>query len=180
MSKHIAILGGGVIGLSTALALLEDQRGGKTLVSVVAKEVPDLSGFDFAGAEKVEKRKHSAAYASVWAGGHHVSDAKSARELRHDKITFERMVKLIRERPWARSDSSQQHSSQVILPIPDKPGSSSRKVEPEPLVWVHQTESFEASEGSKLGPKAPYEGVLDWYPDVSKRLHLLTFDKTLR
>ena len=65
-SYHVAILGSGVIGLSTALAILEDQqeisRGSKTLVTIVSKEVPHL---DDKNSES--NRKHSAEYASVWA-----------------------------------------------------------------------------------------------------------------
>lgn len=61
-SNHVAILGCGVIGLSTALAILEgeDGRSGKTVVTIVAKEVPDL------GSGKTTQ-KYSAEYASVWA-----------------------------------------------------------------------------------------------------------------
>lgn len=110
-SAHVAILGCGVIGLSTALAILEGQsdnvRGSKRLVTIVSKEVPDLDyGVQNTGIGSA--KKHSAEYASVWAvsirrlttrhngmymvltlirfhflqGAHHVSDAKSERELR--------------------------------------------------------------------------------------------------
>lgn len=41
------------------------------------------------------------------------------------------------------------------------------QTEAEPLAWVHQTELFETAPGSSASGKPPYEGVLDWYPDVS-------------
>lgn len=170
-SHHVAILGCGVIGLSTALAILEGQqqnpRAPQTFVTIVSKEVPDVA---FLGTQRSAKRKPTAEYASVWAGAHHVSDAKTERELRHDKVTFERISKLARAKPWAKAalqPPSWGHSS--VLPIT---GSSTETVsrsysEPEPLVWAHQTELFERAEGSQYAGKAPYEGVLDWYPDVS-------------
>ncbi|KAJ1033406.1 hypothetical protein NDA13_001397 [Ustilago tritici] len=160
---HVTILGCGVIGLSTALAILEGQqenpRDRRTLVTIVSKEVPDLG----------HGTQHSAVYASVWAGGHHVSDAKSERELRHDKITFERMSNLSRERPWARpASSSQTCNPKPVPPITDKSSgfsSHGSQREPEPLVWVHQTELFETASSSQAFPRSPYEGVLAWYPD---------------
>lgn len=66
-SHHVAILGCGVIGLSTALAILEEQgenaRGTKTFVSIVSKEVPDMED----GFQEASEKRHSAEYASVWA-----------------------------------------------------------------------------------------------------------------
>lgn len=62
-SHHVAILGCGVIGLSTGLAILEAQSDGpsrsKTRVTIVAKELP--------GSATSADQKHSAEYASVWA-----------------------------------------------------------------------------------------------------------------
>ncbi|TKY84973.1 hypothetical protein EX895_006053 [Sporisorium graminicola] len=159
-SYHVAILGCGVIGLSTGLAILEGQLqngpGGKTVVTIVAKEVPDL---------KTARKKHSAEYASVWAGGHHVSDAKSERELRHDKITFERMSMLARTRPWSRAATTSATAVSPIVPSPPAQSSTSTEVTAEPLVWVHQTELFETAPGSASTARPPYKGVLDWYPD---------------
>ncbi|SPO22529.1 related to D-amino acid oxidase [Ustilago trichophora] len=160
---HVAILGCGVIGLSTAVAILEDQlenpKARKTVVTIVSKEVPDIDGVT---------KKHSAEYASVWAGGHHVSDAKTERELRHDKITFERMSKLARDRPWAKATSPTSASTGLqILPIPPTSAGSSARKQAEPLVWVHQTELFETAGNCAARTRLPYEGVLDWYPDVS-------------
>ncbi|KAJ9477572.1 DAO domain-containing protein [Pseudozyma hubeiensis] len=167
-SSHVAILGCGVIGLSTAVAILEGQaenaRGSRRYVSIVAKEAPDLD--DESRKKSVgNAESHSAEYASVWAGAHHVSDAKSERELRHDKITFERMSKLARERPWSKqTTSSSTRTSSPVLPIRPAPINKDAEGSAEPLVWVHQTELFEkaSGEGSK---RPPYEGVLDWYPD---------------
>ncbi|CDU24429.1 related to D-amino acid oxidase [Sporisorium scitamineum] len=145
---HVAILGCGVIGLSTALAILEDQngQGGKTVVTIVAKEVPDLAG---------TTKKHSAEYASVWAGGHHVSDAKSERELRHDKITFERMSTLARTRPWSKAAGGIVYCSFTCC----------TNAVTEPLVWVHQTELFETAASPLPTASPPYKEILDWYPD---------------
>lgn len=69
-SSHVAVLGCGVIGLSTAVAILEGQaenaRGSRRYVSIVAKEVPDLD--DESRKKSADKgQSHSAEYASVWA-----------------------------------------------------------------------------------------------------------------
>lgn len=180
-SYHVAILGCGVIGLSTALAILEDQidkphAGTKTFVTIVSKEVPDVADLDVPHTLKAARRKPSAEYASIWAGGHHVSDAKTEQGLRHDKITFERMSKLARERPWASNaaESSPTYGAKSVLPVVEASASSAPSPgrQPEPLVWVHQTELFETTNTSQQSSsKAPYEGVLDWYPDV-RRLNL--------
>lgn len=128
-----------------------------------------------------------------------MSDAKSDRELRewnypsildtvkgnrqtecrfclawtgHDKITFERMSKLARERPWSKqTTSSSTRTSSPVLPILPAPVNKDAEGSAEPLVWVHQTELFEKASGAK-SKKPPYEGVLDWYPDVSRLLLL--------
>lgn len=75
-SNHVAILGCGVIGLSTALAILEGQldhsQARKTFVTIVSKEVPDLSE----SGQQASGQKHSAEYASVWA----VSIGKATQE----------------------------------------------------------------------------------------------------
>ncbi|SPO43462.1 related to D-amino acid oxidase [Moesziomyces antarcticus] len=164
-SHHVAILGCGVIGLSTGLAILEAQPDGpnrsKTRVTIVAKELP--------GSATPADQKHSAEYASVWAGGHHVSDAKTERELRHDKVTFDRMSMLAQDKPWRtqKVDSSSAFG-EPLLPI-TKPAASSPASAiqgREPLVWVHQTELFERRDPSQ-STRPPYQGVLDWYPDVS-------------
>ncbi|CBQ70556.1 related to D-amino acid oxidase [Sporisorium reilianum SRZ2] len=157
-SHHVAILGCGVIGLSTALAILEadDGRAAKTVVTIVAKEVPDLGG---------AAKEHSAEYASVWAGAHHVSDAKSERELRHDKTTFERMSMLARTRPWSRTALPSTSAASPVVPSPPPSSSTDRQVGPEPLVWVHQTELFESATSPQSTATPPYKGILDWYPD---------------
>lgn len=66
VGARVTVLGGGVIGLSTALALLE--RDPSLQVTVMAEHLPDSPDAP-------------ASYASVWAGAHHVSDAKTDREL---------------------------------------------------------------------------------------------------
>ncbi|SNX82540.1 related to D-amino acid oxidase [Melanopsichium pennsylvanicum] len=168
MSKpthHVAILGCGVIGLSTALAILEDQSTKpcrtRTSVTIVSKEVPDFGD----GTTST----HSAEYASIWAGGHHVSDAKTERELRHDKLTFERMSRLVSERPWSKSTSQQEaYGASPVVPIGSVRSTGKQYIDIEPLVWVHQTELFETAGGSSSTLKAPYEGVLNWYPDFKR------------
>ncbi|EST06249.1 FAD dependent oxidoreductase [Kalmanozyma brasiliensis GHG001] len=166
---HIAILGCGVIGLSTALAILEDQpqtgRGSRSFVTIVSKEVPNLDE-DSGGAGQSSSKKPSAEYASLWAGGHHVSDAKSERELRYDKITFERMSLLAREKPWSKKAAvTSGLSSSSVLPVPPAQTSNDAEKQAEPLVWVHQTELYEKADGPQIAARPPYEGVLDWYPD---------------
>lgn len=85
-SHHVAVLGCGVIGLSTALAILEGEqenpRGTKTFVTIVSKEVPDLQSYhaNILGAQKPSRSRHSAEYASVWA----VSDTPNTEYLKED------------------------------------------------------------------------------------------------
>lgn len=77
-TRHVAILGCGVIGLSTALAILEDQQdspqGHRTLVTIISKEVPNIDLADVDVSRAVGKpastwasKKLTAEYASVWA-----------------------------------------------------------------------------------------------------------------
>ncbi|PWZ03146.1 hypothetical protein BCV70DRAFT_214612 [Testicularia cyperi] len=165
-TRHIGILGAGVIGLSTALAILEDDPD--TFVTVVAKDVPQVTGLsmsDPTASAQAQPRRHPAEYASAWAGGHHVSDAKNAQELRHDRVTFERMKMLTERKPWLSHPGGSTVSPAIgastltnASPLDSRPMSQGA----EPLVWVHQTELFE---GHGKNGKEQYEGVLDWYPD---------------
>ncbi|KAN0060641.1 hypothetical protein ACQY0O_007299 [Thecaphora frezii] len=151
---HITILGAGVAGLTAAVALLETPQPRARLVTIVSQHIPRLpprrrhaGGADLPLATSslsdagTASATLPATYASAWAGGHHVSDAKTPRDKRHDQQTFERLCQLLEQRPWAHGEY---------------------ELEAEPLVWVHQTEYFEVlnHDGSH-----PATGVLDWYPD---------------
>ncbi|SPO39807.1 related to D-amino acid oxidase [Pseudozyma flocculosa] len=166
-SQHIAIVGAGVIGLTTAIALLESSNEKlHRRVTIVSKDVPSLPQQQDGSRQRQpgaasqhqpwhildptpavgtgsvgSSARHPATFASAWAGGHHVSDAKTEQEKRHDQQTFEHMRQLAKLRPW-------QHAK--------------LQLEAEPLVWVHQTEYFEAL---KPDGSHPALGVLDWYPD---------------
>lgn len=96
----------------------------------------------------------------------------------HDKITFERMSRLARERPWASSTSQKPtYSAPPVVSIDAKGSKKVHNKDAEPLVWVDQTELFETSPGAHSSAAPPYQGVLDWYPDVSL-FHLVSFNFT--
>lgn len=168
--RHVAVLGCGVIGLSTAIAILEANVAGPVVytVTIVAKECPQPlisqpgqeSGKDAASSVS----RPSAGYASAWAGAHHVSDAKTEQELRHDQLTFDRMTKLVQDRPWAKAPGGNSGPFSSLHPVLSEL-KTSQSPNGEPLVWVHQKELFEAATNAQGKP--PYLGVLDWYPDVS-------------
>lgn len=159
--RHVAVLGCGVIGLTTAITILEacKDKTTKCRVTIVAKDYPRAPS-DATAVPSTYRA--SADFASAWAGGHHVSDAKNELELHHDKVTFDRMAKLSRERPWAKSYPSA--TQDPLLPALTVSQERSLPVS-EPLVWVHQKEFFESTSNAKGQP--PYTGILDWYPDVS-------------
>lgn len=77
---HIVVVGGGVIGLSIAISLLDSSE--PCNVSLLSHELPDSNA------------KYSAEYASAWAGAHHVSAPANDREVQWDLATFETLVKL--------------------------------------------------------------------------------------
>ncbi|GAA5938352.1 hypothetical protein JCM3775_000870 [Rhodotorula graminis] len=80
-ARHVVVLGAGVVGLSTAIRLLE--HGYK--VDVVARDLPD--------------DPKSIAFTSPWAGAHHVSVATGSDMRMHefDKHTFEVMSTMIEQ-----------------------------------------------------------------------------------
>jgi glycine/D-amino acid oxidase-like deaminating enzyme len=157
VNDHVVILGGGVIGFTSGIALLEKQAseaaGSSTelQVTVVSRDLPPAlqpaaasssTGNSCPPAASAEETDYPAGYASIWAGAHHVSDAKTPTQRRWDRHTFERMVELEREKPW-RSYYPEESSAQ-------------------PIVWVNQVETWQCWEGEGK----PWDGVIDWYPDV--------------
>ncbi|KAK0540912.1 hypothetical protein OC835_000434 [Tilletia horrida] len=146
-SKTVLILGGGVIGLSTGIVLLEDaQKRGETLKVVLAAEhlprtVPrQLSTEESQTGLQCDLKAYPASYASVWAGAHHVTDTAAPFMGGIVKQTYERMVELEKEFASAQPSYS-----------------------PAPLFWVEQVEHF--SEETKPGEPLPWEGLFDYYPD---------------
>lgn len=164
--RHVTILGCGVIGLSTAITILEANQAGSatTGVTIVTKEYPQDPSQQCGSAGKSTSTP-TAEFASAWAGAHHVSDAKNEQELRHDKLTFDHMTKLLNDRPWVRNSTVTAKRRLSRAPMLTE-STASQQLIAEPLVWVHQKELFEAALNPQGGP--PYENVLDWYPDVSR------------
>lgn len=132
---HVAIVGGGVIGISTAIALLGHPLSPYD-VTIIAPDLPSLDHKSYRP-HPVEGEAALASYASAWAGAHHVSDAKTPKQLKRDRITFDVLVKL--EQAWAK-----------------QPWAQSEK---RPLVYVHQTEYW--SKEAELN-----ESAVNWYPQV--------------
>lgn len=93
--KHILVLGGGIIGLSIAIAMQDCGCH----VSLLAADLPH-DGSSTSSQPPPE-------YASSWAGAHHVSSAADAREERWDKETFEVISRLA---PPPASDENDQGS----------------------------------------------------------------------
>ncbi|KZV99843.1 FAD dependent oxidoreductase [Exidia glandulosa HHB12029] len=91
--KHIVVLGAGVIGLSTAVHLLETKRDVYD-VTIIADALPSD-----------DRKSGLAHYASLWAGAQHVSFASLEDTLQQqlDRATFKRM--------WEMSDPSTATSS---------------------------------------------------------------------
>lgn len=115
--RHIVVVGGGVIGLSTAIALL-DHPSSRYDVTVVAEDLPDHPSTTPLS-QSPSPSKPPASYASAWAGAHHVSDAKTEEELARDQVTFDVLKRLHAARPSGFGEAG------------------------EPIVWNHQVEYFE-------------------------------------
>lgn len=157
-SDHVVILGGGVIGFTSGISLLERKASAeptssaKLLVTIVSQDLPPAiqpaaassSSGSRAPAAPLTESAYPASYASIWAGAHHVSDAKTPQQRRWDRHTFERMTKLEREKPWREY----------------YPETSSAQ----PIVWVNQVETWQ----SWRGKGKPWDGILDWYPNVRR------------
>lgn len=110
---HIVVVGSGVIGLSTAVSLLDSPL--PMNVTLVSSHFPT---------DKDNRAVAPAEYASVWAGAHHVSSPSSERELKWDKETMSVFRAL-----------QQQHTQRGN-------GTGTRTRTPSPLVWVRQSELF--------------------------------------
>ncbi|KAE8216322.1 hypothetical protein CF327_g504 [Tilletia walkeri] len=149
--RVVLILGGGVIGLSTGIHLLEqhkEQSQGKTsdLKVIIASEYlprevdrrlsPEQSQTELQQALKA----YPASYASIWAGAHHVTDTNEPFMGTVVKKTYDRLVRLEKQ-------FSQEQSPYF----------------PAPLYWVEQIEHFAASKKGESSP--PWTGLFDYYPD---------------
>ncbi|CAK7903055.1 hypothetical protein CAAN3_06S04852 [[Candida] anglica] len=75
MTKEIVVVGAGVIGLSTALAICERSKQDSTHVTVIARHFPDDSNYD-------------PEYTSPWAGAHfRPFPSKNPQEWEESKLT---------------------------------------------------------------------------------------------
>lgn len=136
--QHILIVGGGVIGVSTAIALLNHPVESYD-VTIVAPDLPSLDSTTYRPNPK-QGEAALASYASAWAGAHHVSDAKTPKQVKRDRETFKVLTKL--EEAWKQQTWSQDVSKR-------------------PLVYVYQTEYW--SNKAEL-----LESCVDWYPDYKQ------------
>ncbi|MCO5565411.1 hypothetical protein L7F22_019084 [Adiantum nelumboides] len=135
---HILIVGGGVIGISTAIALLNHPIEPYD-VTIIAPDLPSLDSTTYRP-NPVQGEAALASYASAWAGAHHVSDAKTPKQIKRDRETFKVLTKL--EEAWKKQKWSKDISKR-------------------PLVYVYQTEYW--SHKAEL-----LESCVDWYPDYKQ------------
>lgn len=98
--SHVVIIGAGVIGLSTAVALL-DHTEARYKVTIIAPDLPPLHPEAFSPRSKDAP---PASYASAWAGAHHVSEAKNDRQLKRDIETY-RIFKKIAGNEQGKGDA---------------------------------------------------------------------------
>lgn len=135
---HIVIVGGGVIGVSTAIGLLNHPVEPYE-VTIVAPDLPSLDSKTYRP-NPVQGEAALSSYASAWAGAHHVSDAKTPKQVKRDRETFDVLIKL--EKAWKKQEWSEDLNKR-------------------PLVYVHQTEYW--SNKAEL-----LESCVNWYPDYKQ------------
>ncbi|CAO1619225.1 unnamed protein product [Sympodiomycopsis kandeliae] len=82
---HVVVVGCGVIGLSSAVSLLDSPIPAQ--VTIISSHLPSATG------------KHPSEYASTWAGAHHVTAGADEREYKWDETTFHMMKRLKQANP---------------------------------------------------------------------------------
>lgn len=157
---HVVILGGGVVGISLALCLLDVPEAHRVSVTIVAADLPIIKGVKRpqAGSSNAENQatRSPASYASSWAGAHHVSSPSSQREARWEQDTFrvlKGIMKLDKEHSWTKSSQSS-HASDEAVQAPS-------------LCWVRQVELF-PSRTPRTSAEAMMRGALKIYPHYSE------------
>lgn len=116
---HILVVGSGVIGLSTALSLLDSPVSVK--VTLISSHFP------------TDNAPAPAEYASAWAGAHHVSSPSTMRERKWDEDTLRVLRALQVHQPWQQQQRSQHTQTQT------------QQNDPPALLWVRQSELFATS-----------------------------------
>ncbi|TFK96786.1 hypothetical protein BDV98DRAFT_536232, partial [Pterulicium gracile] len=114
--KHVVVIGAGVIGLTTAIALQRHAQPTSSLVSItiLAKHFP--------------ADPRSIGYTSNWAGAHHVSHAEGEEEqTRIDEETFHEL--------WRLSEPGS-GAEDCFLRIPQTEYYTEVQPEPHPLGWM--------------------------------------------
>lgn len=153
---HIAILGAGVIGLSTALALLDcPVQCDVTVVSADFPAPPPGSSGNSqpTGSSPSPSPSPPASYASAWAGAHHVSCPANAREAQWDAECFAVLRALEAGGkgegwPWPGGDAHGGAGSGTGGPAAPPPPPS------RPLVWVKQLELFARAPSTEAEERA--------------------------
>jgi glycine/D-amino acid oxidase-like deaminating enzyme len=138
-SPSIVVVGAGVIGLSTAIALLSHPVSPYQNVTVIAKDLPSL---DTAAYSPSSDQAAPSSYASAWAGAHHVSDAKDDTQLRRDKVTFDMLERLEKSTSFGALGAAKSN---------------------EALVKVHQTEYWQREEDVNIAAIEWYPDVSEWH-----------------
>ncbi|KAL9934804.1 hypothetical protein V8E36_006579 [Tilletia maclaganii] len=142
------ILGGGVIGLSTGITLLErtqkQSSSSQTKVVIAAEHFPGVVNRQLTETESQNDlqqslRSYPATYASVWAGAHHVTDTNDSFMGPIVRSTFDKFVQL--EREFSRA-------------VPE--------YAPQPLYWVDQVEHFASTE------VLPAPNLFEYYPEYQE------------
>ncbi|CAD6885819.1 unnamed protein product [Tilletia controversa] len=148
-SPKIVVLGGGVIGLSVGITLLEREKQSQDVSSVkvilASEHLPREVERQLTPEESQTRLQQTlqvypASYASVWAGAHHVTDTSEPFMGGIVKRTYNHLVKL------------EKQFSQATPPY-----------SPAPLYWVDQIEHFPEPKPGE--PSPPWKGLFDYYPD---------------
>lgn len=145
----IIVLGAGVIGLQTALSLIETNLYN---ITIIAEHFPSSSS------------SSSIEYTSPWAGGHwrsHASSAAEDEELRQwDAETYEHWKRLLKDAEEEEDESGKRRTKEEIerkigLGIRDSV-----------MHWSHETEETKGGDGSGL-----------WWKDVVSGFGILTTEE---
>lgn len=165
---HVVIVGAGVIGLSTALSLLDSPS--PCTVTLVASSLPTDVG-------------HPASYASSWAGAHHVSCPNNSREGEWDRQTFRVLRALAKKpkqtrEPWAIQQETKNGDWLWDRDAVQRFGATDISPPLEPLCWVRQVELF--ANYPKTSVQQSAQDVLKGYPEYHQSSGLSPTDPVFK
>ncbi|PWN23275.1 hypothetical protein BCV69DRAFT_297218 [Microstroma glucosiphilum] len=159
---HVVILGGGVVGISLALCLLDVPEAQRLAVTIVAADLPVVKRLErqqvgSSGDGAGQASRPPASYASSWAGAHHVSSPSSQREARWEQDSFrvlKEIMKLDKQHSWSTTSAHSSSATHEEETIP-------------PLCWVRQVELF-PTRTPRTSTEAMMRGALKIYSHYSE------------